>query len=96
MASMQELLSGRMIELLQESENPRAEMRMLSEMLDAAGMGLYPVRPETTPLQFALEAIEENPDLIESLAERRGFLTDLSGYETTEQLLNSVLPASSE
>jgi hypothetical protein len=96
MASMQELLSSRMIELIQESENPTAEMQMLSTMLDEAGMGLYPFRQGMTPADFAVMSIEENPDLADHLAMRPVSLSNLSGYETPEQLLNRLLPASSE
>jgi len=96
MASMQELLSSRMTELIQESENPTAEMRMLSTMLDQAGMGLYPFRQGMTPADFSVMSIEENPDLVEHLAMHRVHQNDLSAYETPEQLMNSLLPASSE
>ena len=89
------LLEDRLAVLISESENPTAEMQMVSKMLlDADLMNWLPSKG-TSPQQFAATVFEDS-DLRSELATGRVYLTDPDAYETAEQLINSLLPASSE
>lgn len=95
---MRELLAQLMLQLIEESENPAAEMQLVSSLLVESDLSSHVPRAGETPREFVREVIADNQDLEPSLAMLRVSLNplDLSEIETPEQLVNRMLPASSE
>lgn len=98
MARIEERLSDRLAELIEESDEPMAEMQMASAKLLENDLANYLPNAKTSPRSFAAAVIEDNPQMREHLAGHRVYLNDLdlSAIETPEQLVNLLLPGSSE
>jgi hypothetical protein len=94
MTPKHDLLARTLARLIETSDAPRDEMELVSQMLfDAGGMN-WRAGPRTSPLDFAM-AIFENPGVVEAMEACRVIIEDPSALETPEQLINSLLPASS-
>lgn len=96
MAKLEQQLTERLAQLIEESDNPLQEMQSVSSQLLEADLGNLNPGPKTSPRAFAAAAIEDNPQLREVLATHRVYLSSLDSLETPEQLINRLLPASSE
>lgn len=93
---LHERLTDRLATLILESESPQQAMREVVSQLGEAGMGDHlPGNPQDAR-ELAEAAIGQNYQLREGLPLHRVSLTDLDRFETPEQLINSLLPASSE
>ena len=98
MARIERQIADRLAQLISEAENPRAEMLAVSKQLLDADLANYRPALKESPREFAANVIEENPLMLETLAGHRAYLNDMNlpEFETAEQLINSLLPASSE
>src|SRR5262245_54607234 len=85
-------ISHRLVQLLKESDNPHAEMLAFEQRLSEEGLSNWSVPPKTSPEEFALNVLEENPLVREHLEGLRNEFR-LSQIESPGQLLSHLLPA---
>ncbi len=85
-------ITDRLAKLIEESDDPRAEMFLVGRMLLHADLSDYLPGPKTTPMTFAMTVIEDNPLMFQRVSEMN-LILNLSQFETPEQLINALLPA---
>jgi hypothetical protein len=87
-----ETLTGRLARLIAQSENPHQEMENTSLRLLEHDLMNWTPGPETTPMQFALTAIEENPLMPDHLRTLEHELRP-ELMESVDELISAILPA---
>jgi len=84
-------LASRLQKLIAESENPHQEMERASLRLLEYDLLNWTPGPKTTPFQFAMTAIEENPLMFDHIGMIEYEILP-EHLESVDELISAILP----
>lgn len=86
------LLADRLVELLKNADDPKAEMMAMADRLEDVGLSQFNPTSKTNPREFASAVIEDNPLMRDNLKSLPNTLQP-KAFQSVDELTSALLPA---